>query len=456
MLKKQNFSIFAMNSVKIHSMNITIVGTGYVGLVTGTTLAELGNSVYCVDIDAEKVSKMKNGIVPIYEPNLEEMFLRNIDAQRLHFTTDLREALDKSEVIYLALPTPPGEDGSADLHYVLDVAEGIGKMMTEYKVIVNKSTVPVGTADKVRETISAHTTIPFDVVSNPEFLREGFAVEDSMNPTRVVVGTSSEKARKIMGTIYQPFTNTGIPIIYMDEKSSELTKYAANSFLAVKITFMNEIANYCEKVGADVDKVRLGMGSDDRIGNRFLFPGIGYGGSCFPKDVKALVKSGKQENFDFRILEATESVNAAQKVILVSDIEKYFGGNITGKKIALWGLAFKANTDDIREASSLDNIRLLLEKGAEITAFDTIAEDNVRRIIGDRIEYAKDMYSALEGADCLLIATEWPQFKNPNFELMAQKMKHKAIFDGRNMYPPEIPQQNGFYYKSIGRKTIQP
>lgn len=435
-------------------MNITIVGTGYVGLVTGTTLAELGNTVYCVDVDAKKVEKMKNGIVPIYEPGLEEMFHRNIQAQRLFFTTELKEALDQSEVIYLALPTPPGEDGSADLSYVISVANQIGELMTDYKVVVNKSTVPVGTADKVRAVIAAKTDIPFDVVSNPEFLREGFAVKDSMNPARVVVGCSSERAKDIMAKIYQPFTNTGVPIIFMDEKSSELTKYAANSFLAVKITFMNEIANFCEKVGADVDKVRLGMGSDDRIGHRFLFPGIGYGGSCFPKDVKALVKSGKEEDFNFQILEATEAVNKNQKVILVSEIEKYFNGNLNGKKIALWGLAFKANTDDIREASSLDNIRLLLEKGVQITAYDTIAEDNVRGILGDSIAYAKDMYSALEGADALLIATEWPEFKNPNFELMAEKMNHKAIFDGRNMFALEQVEDTGFYYKSIGRRVL--
>ena len=434
-------------------MNITIVGTGYVGLVTGTTLAELGNTVYCVDIDAKKVEEMKLGKVPIYEPGLEEMFLRNIQAERLFFTTNIKEALDKSEVIYLALPTPPGEDGSADLSYVIGVANQIGEMMTEYKVVVNKSTVPVGTADKVRETISAKTQIPFDVVSNPEFLREGFAVEDSMNPARVVVGSSSERAKEIMAKIYQPFTNTGVPIIFMDEKSSELTKYAANSFLAVKITFMNEIANYCEKVGADVDKVRLGMGSDDRIGHRFLFPGIGYGGSCFPKDVKALIKSGKQENFDFQILEATENVNQKQKVILVDEIEKYFGGDLKGKKIALWGLAFKANTDDIREASSLDNIKILLEKEAEIVAYDAIAEENVRQLLGEKISYAKDMYSALEDADCLLIATEWSEFKNPNFELMAKKMNHKAIFDGRNMFSMEQVENTGFFYKSIGRKV---
>jgi len=436
-------------------VNITIVGTGYVGLVTGTTLAELGNTVYCVDIDAKKVERMKEGVVPIYEPGLEEMFLRNIQAQRLFFTTDIKEVLGKSEVIYLALPTPPGEDGSADLSYVLSVANQIGDLLTEYKVIVNKSTVPVGTADKVRETIAAKTSVEFDVVSNPEFLREGFAVEDSMNPARVIVGSESEKAQEIMAKIYQPFTNTGIPIIFMDEKSSELTKYAANSFLAVKITFMNEIANYCEKVGADVDKVRLGMGSDDRIGHRFLFPGIGYGGSCFPKDVKALIKSGKQEGFDFQILEATEEVNQAQKIILVSEIEKYFEGNLKGKKIAMWGLAFKANTDDIREASSLDNIKLLLEKGAEITAYDSIAEENVRNVLGDQISYAQDMYSTLENADCLLIATEWSEFKNPNFELMAQKMKSKVIFDGRNMFALEQLEDTGFFYKSIGRKTLK-
>ncbi|MDY3363593.1 UDP-glucose/GDP-mannose dehydrogenase family protein [Riemerella anatipestifer] len=435
-------------------MNITIVGTGYVGLVTGTTLAELGNTVYCVDIDEKKVEGMKKGIVPIYEPNLEEMFLRNIQAQRLFFTTNLKEAVDQSEVVYLALPTPPGEDGSADLSYVLKVANDIGDIITEYKVIVNKSTVPVGTADKVRSAIAAKTQMPFDVVSNPEFLREGFAVEDSMNPARVVVGSSSEKAREIMAKIYQPFTNTGVPIIFMDEKSSELTKYAANSFLAVKITFMNEIANFCERVGADVDKVRLGMGSDDRIGHRFLFPGIGYGGSCFPKDVKALIKSGKEADFNFQILEATENVNQNQKVILVSEIEKYFEGNLKGKKIALWGLAFKANTDDIREASSLDNIKILLEKGVTITAYDVIAESNVKKVLGDKIAYASDMYSALEGADALLIATEWSEFKNPNFDLMAEKMNGKAIFDGRNMFALEQVEGTGFYYKSIGRKTL--
>lgn len=436
-------------------MNITIVGTGYVGLVTGTALAEMGNSVFCVDIDEKKVEGMKNGVVPIYEPGLEEMFLRNIQANRLHFTTNLKEALEKSEVIFLALPTPPGEDGSADLSYVLKVANDIGDLLTDYKVIVNKSTVPVGTADLVRETIAAKTEVAFDVVSNPEFLREGFAVEDCMNPSRVIIGTSSDKAKGIMAKLYQPFTNIGVPIINMDERSSELTKYAANSFLAVKITFMNEIANFCEKVGADVDLVRLGMGSDDRIGHRFLFPGIGYGGSCFPKDVKALLNSGRHEGYEFQLLDATESVNKNQKVILVPEMEQYFGGSLQGKKIAVWGLAFKANTDDIREASSLDNISLLLEKGAEVVAYDNIAEANVRKIFGDKITYAKDMYAALDHADALLIATEWPEFKNPNFALMAEKMNNKAIFDGRNMFPLELAEQHHFYYKSIGRKLVK-
>ncbi|MDN5627510.1 MAG: UDP-glucose/GDP-mannose dehydrogenase family protein, partial [Weeksellaceae bacterium] len=430
------------------------VGTGYVGLVTGTALAEMGNSVFCVDIDEKKVEGMKNGVVPIYEPGLEEMFLRNIQANRLHFTTNLKEALEKSEVIFLALPTPPGEDGSADLSYVLKVANDIGDLLTDYKVIVNKSTVPVGTADLVRETIAAKTEVTFDVVSNPEFLREGFAVEDCMNPSRVIIGTSSDKAKGIMAKLYQPFTNIGVPIINMDERSSELTKYAANSFLAVKITFMNEIANFCEKVGADVDLVRLGMGSDDRIGHRFLFPGIGYGGSCFPKDVKALLNSGRHEGYEFQLLDATESINKNQKVILVPEMEQYFGGSLQGKKIAVWGLAFKANTDDIREASSLDNISLLLEKGAEVVAYDNIAEANVRKIFGDKITYAKDMYGALDHADALLIATEWPEFKNPNFALMAEKMNNKAIFDGRNMFPLELAEQHHFYYKSIGRKLV--
>lgn len=396
---------------------------------------------------------MRNGIVPIYEPGLEEVFQRNIKANRLEFTTDIQDALHHSDVIFLALPTPPGEDGSADLSYVIGVAEKIGELMTSYKVVVNKSTVPVGTADKVREVISSKTDIPFDVVSNPEFLREGYAVQDFMRPSRVVVGTTSQKALDIMDRIYKPLTEMGIPVIAMDEKSSELTKYAANSFLATKITFMNEVANFCEMVGADVDKVRLGMGSDDRIGNRFLFPGIGYGGSCFPKDVKALVKSGKAEHFKFKVLEAVEEVNKAQKTILIPAIEEYLGG-LNGKRIALWGLAFKENTDDIREASSLDMIEELTQKGASVIAYDSVAIDNVKKTIGDKIEYGEEMYSILDGADVLLIATEWSEFRNPKFDLIASKLKNKAIFDGRNLYELDVLKEKGFYYKSIGRRTI--
>lgn len=437
-------------------MNIAIVGTGYVGLVTGTCLADLGNTVHCVDIDKEKVAQMQMGKVPIYEPQLEEIFLRNIHAGRLFFTSELEDALSVCEVIFLALPTPPGEDGSADLSYVLKVAEDIGEKMTDYKIIVNKSTVPVGTADKVREVITMKTNLPFDVVSNPEFLREGFAVEDFMKPSRVIIGSRSERAVEVMKKIYHPFTLTGTPIIVMDERSSELTKYAANSFLATKITFMNEVANFCELVGADVDKVRLGMGADERIGNRFLFPGIGYGGSCFPKDVKALIKSGKEHNFRFKILESVEEVNQSQKTILVNEIERYFNGNLSGKTVALWGLSFKANTDDIREASSLDNIRMLLSKGAKIRAYDPVAIPNVKKVLGNSIEYASSPYEALEGSDVLLIATEWSEFRNPNFEKMGQILKHKAIFDGRNLYDIEEVHQAGFYYKSIGRKTVQP
>ena len=434
-------------------MNIAIVGTGYVRLVSGTCLADFGNHVICVDIDEQKVEKMRNGIVPIYEPGLEEVFQRNIKANRLEFTTDIQDALHHSDVIFLALPTPPGEDGSADLSYVIGVAEKIGELMTSYKVVVNKSTVPVGTADKVREVISSKTNIEFDVVSNPEFLREGYAVQDFMRPSRVVVGTTSQKALDIMDRIYKPLTDMGIPVIAMDEKSSELTKYAANSFLATKITFMNEVANFCEMVGADVDKVRLGMGSDDRIGNRFLFPGIGYGGSCFPKDVKALVKSGKEEHFNFKVLEAVEEVNKAQKTILIPAIEEYLGG-LNGKRIALWGLAFKENTDDIREASSLDMIEELTQKGASVIAYDSAAIDNVKKTIGDTIEYGEDMYSILDGADVLLIATEWSEFRNPKFDLIASKLKNKAIFDGRNLYELDVLKEKGFYYKSIGRRTI--
>lgn len=434
-------------------MNITIVGTGYVGLVSGTCLADLGHSVHCVDINEEKVTLMKNGQVPIYEPQLEEVFLRNIKGGRLFFTTDLSEAMRVSNVIFLALPTPPGEDGSADLSYVLEVAGQIGDLITEYTLIVNKSTVPVGTAEKVKNLIKSKTQVPFDVVSNPEFLREGYAVEDFMNPERVIVGAGSQKAFEIMDKIYLSLTNAGAKMIKMDEKSSELTKYASNSFLATKITFMNEVANYCEKVGADVDKVRLGMGSDERIGNRFLFPGVGYGGSCFPKDVKALIKSGKEVGYTFEILESVEEVNQRQKTILVPEVEKYLG-DLKNKQIAIWGLAFKENTDDIREASSLEIIDMLMEKGAKVKAYDSIAVNNVKKILGNKIEYANNMYDCVDGADALIIVTEWGEFRNPHFDILEKKMNNKAIFDGRNLYNLDELQTHGFYYKSIGRKLI--
>lgn len=436
-------------------MNIAIVGTGYVGLVTGTCLAEMGNHVFCVDINPQKIEKMKQGIIPIFEPQLDEVFNRNIKAQRLQFTTEIEQAMEHCEVIFLALPTPPDEDGSADLSYVLAVAEQIGRLMKSYKVVVNKSTVPVGTVDKVKATIAKYTNLEFDVVSNPEFLREGFAVEDFMKPSRVVIGTQSPRAIEIMTKIYQPFINTGKPLLIMDERSSELTKYAANSFLAAKITFMNEIANFCEIVGADVDKVRLGMGSDDRIGHKFLFPGIGYGGSCFPKDVKALIKSGKEQGFAFEILESTERVNQKQKTILFEAIKTHFQGNLKAKKIALWGLAFKANTDDIREASSLDNIDKLVAEGALVSAYDPAATQNVRDLIGDKIQYCQTMYDAVKDADALLIVTEWSEFTNPDLDKLAILMKQKILFDGRNILRLEDIEGKGFYYKSVGRRTLK-
>lgn len=432
---------------------IAVIGTGYVGLVTGTCFAETGNQVICVDIDTAKVERMRNGEIPIYEPHLDVLFERNIKANRLSFTTDLDEGIRDAEIIFLALPTPPGEDGSADLRYILGVADELGKRIKNYKVIVDKSTVPVGTADKVHAAIAKNATVDFDVVSNPEFLREGFAVDDFMKPDRVVIGTSSERAEKIMEQLYKPFVRQGNPIIFMDEKSAELTKYAANSFLATKITFMNEVANFCELVGADIDKVRIGIGSDERIGKRFLFPGIGYGGSCFPKDVQALVKSGTENNFSFEILKAVMHVNEAQKTILFPRINNFFRGNLKGKKIAVWGLAFKPDTDDIREAPALYMIDELLSAGAEVSAFDPEAMPNVKGVLGDKISYANDEYHALENADALLICTEWGIFRNPNFERIGNLLKDKVIFDGRNLF--EINEMNnlGFYYSSIGRKT---
>ncbi len=421
------------------------------GLVTGTCLAETGNEVVCVDIDERKVKQMQDGEVPIYEPHLDVLFERNINAKRLSFTTSLQEGLDHGEIIFLALPTPEDEDGSADLKYVLGVADEIGQLIKSYKVIVDKSTVPVGTSERVHETISKNARCDFDVVSNPEFLREGFAVDDFLKPERIVVGSSSERATELMQKLYKPFVRSGNPVIIMDEKSAELTKYAANSFLATKITFMNEIANFCEEVGADVDKVRIGMGTDSRIGKRFLFPGIGYGGSCFPKDVKALHKSGKDSGYDFAILESVIKVNKKQKTILIPKIQKYFKGNLKGKRIGMWGLAFKPETDDIREAPALDIIDKLLEQGAEITAFDPEAMPNVQRKLGDSISFATGMYEALEDADALVICTEWGMFRNPNFSIMKEKLADHVIFDGRNLYDLQEMQSEGFHYESIGR-----
>jgi UDPglucose 6-dehydrogenase len=433
---------------------IAVVGTGYVGLVTGTCFAETGNNVVCIDIDAAKVARMRNGEIPIYEPHLDVLFERNIKANRLTFTTSLEEGIKDAEIIFLALPTPPGEDGSADLSYILGVADQLGKLLTDFKVIVDKSTVPVGTADKVYDAIKAHAKVEFAVVSNPEFLREGFAVDDFMKPDRVVIGASDERAKKIMETLYKPFVRQGNPILFMDEKSAELTKYAANAFLATKITFMNEIANFCELVGADVDKVRIGIGSDERIGKRFLFPGIGYGGSCFPKDVQALYKSGQEANFNFEILDAVMNVNENQKTVLFPKIKNFFKGDLTGKKIALWGLAFKPDTDDIREAPALYMIDELVAAGATITAFDPEAMPNVQRLIGDKITYGTDEYSILEGADALLICTEWGVFRNPDFSKIKSLLKDAVVFDGRNLFDLDEMSEKGFFYSSIGRKLI--
>ena len=436
-------------------IKIAVVGTGYVGLVTGTCFAETGNQVICIDIDADKVEKMKNGIIPIYEPNLDTIFERNISAKRLSFTTSLEDGIKDAEIIFLALPTPPGEDGSADLSYILGVAEQLGKLITEYKVIVDKSTVPVGTAEKVHAVIAKNAQVDFAVVSNPEFLREGFAVSDFMKPDRVIIGTRDERARKVMESLYRPFVRQGNPIYFMDEKSAELTKYAANSFLATKITFMNEVANFCELVGADVDQVRVGIGSDSRIGKRFLFPGIGYGGSCFPKDVKALVKSGEDLNFKFEILSSVLKVNQEQKTILFPKIKNFFRGDLSGKKIAVWGLAFKPDTDDIREAPALFMIEALLDAGANISAYDPEAMPNIKNSLGAKIDYATDEYSVLSGADALLICTEWGIFRNPDFTRMKSLMKDAVLFDGRNLFEIGEMNEKGFYYCSIGRNVIE-
>ena len=435
-------------------MKIAVVGTGYVGLVTGTCFAETGNQVICVDIDKNKVDKLSNGQITIYEPGLEKIFLRNLKEGRLHFTTNLAEGVKDAAIVFLALPTPPGEDGSADLKYILGVAEDLGKILTDFKVIVDKSTVPVGTADKVHAAISKNYKGEFAVVSNPEFLREGVAVDDFMKPDRVVVGTTNERAKKVMNDLYAPFVRSGNPVIFMDEKSAELTKYAANSFLAVKISFMNEIARLCERLGADVDMVRKGIGSDERIGKRFLFPGIGYGGSCFPKDVQALVKSSNEVDYDFEILNAVMKVNEEQKLFLMPKIKTYFNNDLKGKHFALWGLAFKPNTDDIREAPALYMIDTLTEAGATVTAFDPEAMNNVKQVVGNKIHFAENQYAALQNADALIIATEWSEFRTPEFEKMNSLLKNKVVFDGRNVYDAAQMKELGYHYESVGRSTV--
>jgi UDPglucose 6-dehydrogenase len=437
-------------------MKITVIGTGYVGLVTGTCFAESGNKVICVDIDKKKIEKLSSGKITIFEPGLEKIFLRNIKEERLKFSTQLEESIEEAQIVFLALPTPPGADGSADLKYVLGVAVHLGKILKGYKVIVNKSTVPVGTADKVSAAIAMNYKGEYDVVSNPEFLREGVAVDDFMKPDRVVVGTRSERAKKLMSDLYAPFVRQGNPVIFMDERSSELTKYAANSFLATKISFMNEIAQICERMGADVDMVRSGIGSDERIGKRFLFPGIGYGGSCFPKDVQALIMSSDEVGYEFEILKAVEKVNANQKLHLVEKINAYYGNNLKGKHFALWGLAFKPNTDDIREAPALSIIEALTRSGATVAAYDPEAMANVKEQIGDKIQYATSQYDALQKADALIIATEWSEFRTPDFELMDQKLNaNKIIFDGRNLFDVRKLIELGYYYESIGRSGLE-
>jgi len=441
-------------------LNLAVIGTGYVGLVSGTCLAETGNNVICVDVDEKKIETMKSGQIPIYEPGLEVLFLRNIVKKRLSFTTNLKEAVRKSDIIFLCLPTPQGGDGAADLKYVLKVSDDLGKIFKEepelgFKVIVDKSTVPVGTSDRVRAAIKKHAqNFEFDVCSNPEFLREGIAVEDFMKPERVIVGTSNEKTKKIMEQLYEPFVRTGNPVYFMDEKSAEMTKYAANSFIAMKISFMNEIARLCELTGAQVDNVRLGIGSDSRIGKRYLFPGIGYGGSCFPKDVHALVNTANENNYDFKILKSVIDVNKEQVNHFYKKIEKHFKGNIKEKHFALWGLAFKPNTDDVREAPAHYLIKLLLNAGATVKAYDPEANQSTKAVLGDIIKYAETSEEALKDADALIVVTEWKEFRNPDFEIIKNLLKSPAIFDGRNLY--DLDKLNGlkFSYYSIGRTDI--
>lgn len=436
-------------------MQIAVIGTGYVGLVTGACFAETGNHVICVDIDANKVDRLKKGEVPIYEPGLDIIFERNTKQGRLLFTTNLKEAVKDASIIFLALPTPPGADGSADLSYILKVAKDLSEIIDDYKVIVDKSTVPVGTAEKVSAILEQKLSKDlYDVVSNPEFLREGVAVEDFLKPDRVVIGTSSAKAQKLMRQLYEPFVRQGNPIFFMDVRSAEMTKYAANAYLATRISFMNEISNLCEILGADVDMVRKGMGSDSRIGKRFLFPGVGYGGSCFPKDVQALAKTANDNNYPFHILSSVMQVNDNQRIILANKIINRFNGNLQGLNIAVWGLAFKPNTDDIREAPALFIIEKLLAAGATVKAFDPEAMPNVQKTLGDRIIYVNEPYEALIEADALAIVTEWSQFRAPGFKIMKQLMRQPHIFDGRNLYDLDQMTEEGFYYESMGRSVI--
>ena len=439
-------------------MKIAIVGTGYVGLVTGTCFAEVGIEVTCIDIDQKKIDNLHKGILPIYEPGLEEMVTRNVDKGRLHFSTNLGEAIKDCDVAFIAVGTPPGEDGSADLKYVLAVARGIGENMTSYGVIVTKSTVPVGTAAKVRAEIEQAlakrgANIEFDVASNPEFLKEGAAIDDFLKPDRIVVGVSSERAEEVMRRLYKPFLLNGHPIIFMDIPSAEMTKYAANSMLATKISFMNDVANLCEIMGADVNKVRQGIGSDARIGTKFIYPGIGYGGSCFPKDVKALIKTAEDNGYQMQVLKAVESVNEDQKSVLFDKVSRHFAGELRGLKIAIWGLSFKPKTDDMREAPSLVIIEKLLAAGCTVTAYDPVAMPEAKHTLGDTIAYAKDEFAALIDADALLVVTEWPDFRSPNFDVVARLMKQKVIFDGRNIYEASELKQFGFAYHCIGVKT---
>lgn len=441
-------------------MNLAVVGTGYVGLVSGTCLAEAGNNVICVDIDEKKVEKMREGQIPIYEPGLEVLFLRNIVKKRLAFTTDLHEAVRKSDIIFLCLPTPQGGDGAADLKYVLKVADDLGKQFRDepglgFKVIVDKSTVPVGTSDRVRAAIKKHAPdFDFDVCSNPEFLREGIAVEDFMKPERVIVGTSNDKTKKILEQLYEPFVRTGNPIYFMDEKSAEMTKYAANSFIAMKISFMNEIARLCELTGAQVDAVRLGIGSDSRIGKRYLFPGIGYGGSCFPKDVHALVNTANENKYDFKILKSVIDVNKEQVKHFFNKILKHYNGDVKGKRFALWGLAFKPNTDDVREAPAHYLIKLLLDAGASIIAYDPEANKTTKEVLGDIIQYAETSDETLNGSDALIVVTEWKEFRNPDFDKIKKNLKAPVIFDGRNLYDLDKMNELKFTYYSIGRSDV--